>query len=388
MNQTHSSNDPSNPNTSHLDATQPKPVHDAAQGTADSPMSYATGSDVTLDGAQGATDVTMTFSEATDLIRNVRDEIHKVIVGQSDVITRVLVSLLAEGHCLIEGPPGLGKTKLLNTVAQTMGATMNRIQFTPDLLPSDIVGTRIWRADTNNFEVEFGPVFTNFLLADEINRAPAKVQSALLEAMAERQVTIGRQTYKLTNPFLVMATQNPVENEGVYQLPEAQRDRFLMRVVIDYPQSVTNEMEIVRVSLIRDHEVTKLMDANTILELQAITRNVYVDSAVAEYAARIVMATRVPANYGLPGLTAMIAFGASPRASISLIQSARAMAVLAGREFVEPQDVYDIAYDVLNHRVISSFDAIAEEVSLEEILFHILSNVPAPIAPKGTAYDR
>jgi MoxR-like ATPase len=326
--------------------------------------------------------------ESGQLLTRVRAEIGRVIVGQQRVVERVLVALLAGGHCLLEGAPGLGKTRLLTTLATTLGGTSARIQFTPDLLPSDIVGTRIWRAEEGRFSVELGPVFANFVLTDEINRAPAKVQSALLEVMAEQQVTIGGQTYPVEEPFLVLATQNPIESEGVYQLPEAQRDRFLMKVPVDYPAGPHEELEIVRRAAGDAIEPREVVSLHEVRRLQATARAVHVDPRVADYAVRLVMATRDPVRHGLDGLAGLIAFGASPRASIGLVEGARALAVLRGRGAVEPQDVYDIGYDVLNHRLVLSFDAVADGVTVDEVLYHLLTTVPAPTAggPRGPAH--
>ncbi|MEE8599793.1 MAG: AAA family ATPase [Euzebya tangerina] len=315
---------------------------------------------------------------AGEMLTRVRAEIGRVIVGQQRVVERVLVSLLAGGHCLLEGAPGLGKTRLLTTLATTLGGSFNRIQFTPDLLPSDIVGTRIWQQEEGRFSVELGPVFANFVLTDEINRAPAKVQSALLEVMAEQQVTIGGETFEVDRPFLVLATQNPIESEGVYQLPEAQRDRFLMKVPVDYPAGPHEEMEIVRRAAGDEIEPREVIDLDDVRALQTTTRAVHVDPRVADYAVRLVMATREPRRYGLDSLTNLIAFGASPRASIGLIEGARALALLRGRGAVDPQDIYDIGYDVLNHRLVLSFDAVADGVSVDEVLYHLLTTIPAP----------
>lgn len=322
-----------------------------------------------------------TPQEAGAKLTQVLAEINRVMVGQQRVIERVLVCLLANGHCLLEGPPGLGKTQLLNTLSSTMGGTMSRIQFTPDLLPTDIIGTRIWQAHKQTFDVQLGPVFANFVLADEINRAPAKVQSALLEVMAEHQVTIGGETHRLDLPFLVMATQNPIDSEGVHQLPEAQRDRFMMRVLVDYPASIDEELEIVRRASVGHEQVREVVNIEEVRALQLAATTVYVDKAVADYAVRIAMATRQPELFGLPGLSKMIDWGASPRASISMVQSARALALLRGRGHAEPQDIYDVASDVLNHRIGRSFDAVADDVEIDEILYHVLTTVPAPTAP-------
>ncbi len=326
----------------------------------------------------------LTPGRAAELIGSVRAEISRVIVGQHRVVERVLVGLLAGGHCLLEGAPGLGKTRLLTTLATAMGGSFSRVQFTPDLLPSDIVGTRIWRQEEQRFSVELGPVFANFVLADEINRAPAKVQSALLEVMAEKQVTIGGETFPVDRPFLVLATQNPIESEGVYQLPEAQRDRFLMKVPVDYPAGIGEEMEIVRRAAGDAVDPREVISLDDVRALQATTRAIHVDPRVADYAVRLVMATREPGRQGLDALGPLIAFGASPRASIGLVEGARALALLRGRGAVEPQDIYDIGYDVLNHRLVLSFDAVADGVTVDEVLYHLLTTIPAPQLPGGS----
>ncbi len=323
--------------------------------------------------------------EAAARLARVRAEVTRVIVGQERVIDRTLVALLSGGHCLLEGAPGLGKTRLLATLARTLGGSFVRIQFTPDLLPSDIVGTRIWRASEERFDVELGPVFANFVLADEINRAPAKVQSALLEVMGERQVSIGGQTFPVASPFLVLATQNPIESEGVYQLPEAQRDRFLMRVPVDYPANSREELEIVRRSHDADTQPSQVLSVSEVRAAQAAAEAMHVDPRVADYAVRLVLATRDPDAYGLRGINGMIAYGASPRASIGLVRGARALALLRGREQTTPQDVYDLAFDVLNHRLVLSFDAIADGISVDEVLLYVLTRVPAPRAGRQSA---
>ena len=319
-------------------------------------------------------------TESKEMLTRVRAEIGRVIVGQQRVVERVLVCLLAGGHCLLEGAPGLGKTRLLTTLATTLGGSFNRIQFTPDLLPSDIVGTRIWQQQKASFSVEKGPIFANFVLTDEINRAPAKVQSALLEVMAEKQVTIGGETFEVDRPFLVLATQNPIESEGVYQLPEAQRDRFLMKVPVDYPAGPHEEMEIVRRAAGDEIDPREIITLDQVRRLQITARAIHVDPRVADYAVRLVMATREPSRYGLDSLTKLIAFGGSPRASIGLIEGARALALLRGRGAVDPQDIYDIGYDVLNHRLVLSFDAVADGVNVDEVLYHLLTTIPAPTA--------
>jgi MoxR-like ATPase len=309
-------------------------------------------------------------------LRQVMTELKTVIVGQDRVLERVLVALLAGGHCLLEGVPGLGKTLTVSTLARTLGGTFTRIQFTPDLLPSDIVGTRIYRPSTEGFDVELGPVFANFVLADEINRAPAKVQSALLEAMGERQISIGGTTYRLPLPFLVLATQNPIESEGVYPLPEAQRDRFLMRIPVDYPTAV-EEHEIVDRSRRQTTAPASLLSTDDVASLQTAAESVYVDRSVQDYAIRLVLATRNPSEHGVK-IDGLLAYGASPRASIGLVAAGRALALLRGRNHLLPQDVYDIAYDVLNHRLVLSFDAVADGVTVDEVLIELLTTVVAP----------
>ena len=304
-------------------------------------------------------------------------EMRKVVVGQDRVLERLMVALLANGHCLLEGVPGLGKTITLRTLARVLGGSFSRIQFTPDLVPSDIVGTRIYRASEERFDVEVGPILANFVLADEINRAPAKVQSAMLEVMGERQVTIGDRTFAAPKPFLVMATQNPIESEGVYPLPEAQRDRFLMRIPVGYPTAL-EETEIVRRMAVGPEAAERILDPGDVLGMQQAAAAVYVDPAVSDYAIRLVLATRETAEAGVPELGRYIAYGASPRASIGMVAAGRAMALLRGRGYALPQDVYDVAYDVLNHRLVLSYDALAEGVTVDDVLVELLSTMPAP----------
>jgi MoxR-like ATPase len=310
-------------------------------------------------------------------------ELRKVIVGQERLMERLLVALVAGGHCLLEGPPGLAKTLAVRTLAETTGGTFARIQFTPDLLPADIVGTRIYRAGSERFDVELGPVFANFVLADEINRAPAKVQSALLEVMAEHQVTIGGQTHHVPDPFLVLATQNPIESEGVYALPEAQRDRFLMKVVIDYP-TPTEELEIVRRMGVDPPHAQQVLDPRRVLELHRRADEVLIDQGTLDYAVNLVIATREPATHGLPDLAEMIEYGASPRATLGLVAAGKAMALLRGRDYCVPQDVFDIAPDVLRHRLVLSYEALAAELDVEQVLVRILSTIPAPVVSPTT----
>jgi MoxR-like ATPase len=304
-------------------------------------------------------------------------EIKRVIVGQEGMLERVLVALLSGGHLLLEGVPGLAKTRTIATLAQVLGGSFQRIQFTPDLVPSDLVGTRIWRPDQGGFETELGPVFCNFLLADEINRAPAKVQSALLEVMQEHQVTIGKQTWPVPAPFLVLATQNPIESDGTYPLPEAQVDRFLMKVVVEYP-NFSEEMTIVARSLVDPPAITKILSLEQLQALQAHTTNVYVDRLVAEYAVALCDATRHPASYNLPDLQGYIAYGASPRGSINLVAAARALAVLRGRSYCLPQDVQELARDVLRHRLVLTYQALAEQVTPDTLLTAVLTAIPPP----------
>jgi MoxR-like ATPase len=308
-------------------------------------------------------------------------EVKKVIVGQDRAIERLFVCLLAGGHCLLEGVPGLAKTLAVETLATVVGGTFTRLQFTPDLLPADIVGTRIYRTSDEQFDIEWGPIFANFVLADEINRAPAKVQSALLEVMAEHQVSVGGVTREVPEPFLVLATQNPIESEGVYPLPEAQRDRFLMKVVIGYP-SAAEELEIVHRMGVHPPRASQVLALEQLRALQGATGEVYVDHGVVDYAVNLVLATRTPATFGLPELAELISYGASPRASLGLVAGARALALLRGRSYALPQDVFDVAPDVLRHRLVLSYEALAQGVGVEHILARLLSTVPAPrIAP-------
>jgi len=324
-----------------------------------------------------------TVSDGRTVSEAVLFEIRRVIVGQDAMLERVLVALLAGGHLLLEGVPGLAKTLTIKTLADILDASFRRIQFTPDLVPADLVGTRIYRPDRGTFDTELGPVFCNFLLADEINRAPAKVQSALLEVMQERQVTIGPESFAVPRPFLVMATQNPIESEGTYPLPEAQVDRFIMKVVVGYP-SAREEAVVVERSLGAGAEVTRILSANGLAELQALTKGVYVDRTIVDYAVALTAATRDPDKVGLPKVKPFIAFGASPRGSINLVHSARALAVIRGRRYVLPSDVTELARDVLRHRIVPSFSALAEEVSADMILDRI---IPAVRAPQLTAAE-
>jgi MoxR-like ATPase len=304
-------------------------------------------------------------------------EVKKVIVGQDRAIERLLVCLLARGHALLEGVPGLAKTLAAETLATVVGGSYTRLQFTPDLLPADITGTRIYRASRESFDVELGPIFANFVLADEINRAPAKVQSALLEVMAEHHVSIGGHTFDVPSPFIVMATQNPIESEGVYPLPEAQRDRFLMKIVIGYP-SPAEEIEIVHRMGVNPPHAQQVLGLPDLLALQELADRVYVDHGVVEYAVSLVLATRHPGQFGLPELEELLAFGASPRASLGLVAGARSLALLRGRTYALPQDVYDVAPDVLRHRLVPSYEALAQGLTVEHLMTRLLSTVPAP----------
>ena len=305
-------------------------------------------------------------------------EMKKVIVGQDRAIERLFVGLLARGHVLLEGVPGLAKTLAVETLATVIGGDYSRLQFTPDLLPADLVGTRIFRASTESFDIEWGPVFANIVLADEINRAPAKVQSALLEVMAEHQVSIAGVTRKVPEPFLVLATQNPIESEGVYPLPEAQRDRFLMKVVVGYP-TAAEEAQIVARMGVGAPRAEQVLDLEKLVALQGSCDAVHVAPAVADYAVRLVLATREPAAYGLPELSELISWGGSPRASLGLVAGGRALALMRGRSYVLPQDIFDIAPDVLRHRVVPSYEALAQGLSVEQILARLLSTVHAPV---------
>ncbi|SDY56248.1 MoxR-like ATPase [Micromonospora pattaloongensis] len=317
-----------------------------------------------------------TVATASEL-QQTQGEVSRVIVGQERLVERLLTALLADGHCLLEGVPGIAKTLAAQTLATTVGGDFARIQFTPDLVPSDIVGTRIYRASSESFDVELGPVMANLVLADEINRAPAKVQSALLEAMAERQVSIGGRTYPVPDPFLVVATQNPIESEGVYQLPEAQRDRFLMKVVVDYP-SEEEELGILYRMGTKPPQAVQVLDPERLRALQARARSVFVHHALAEYVVRLVLATRRPERFGLAAIAPQLAYGASPRATLGLVAAARGLALLRGRDYVLPDDVQELAVDVLAHRLVLSFDAVAEGVSAESIVRRLVQAVPPP----------
>jgi MoxR-like ATPase len=318
-----------------------------------------------------------TREEARRSLEEALYEIKRIIVGQDAMLERMIVALLAGGHVLLEGVPGLAKTLTVKTLAEVLGGTFKRIQFTPDLVPADLVGTRIYRPDSGRFDVELGPVFGNFLLADEINRAPAKVQSALLEVMQEQQVTIGGETFPVPRPFLVMATQNPIESEGTYPLPEAQIDRFLMKVVVDYP-STGEEAAVVGRSLENAPEIRERLALDDLARYSHATQSVFVDRNVIGYAVALADATRNPAEYGLDDLAPYISYGASPRGPIGLVQAARALALLRGRGHVAVADIRDLALDILRHRIVLSYDGLSEGVVVDELLERVLAAVPRP----------
>ena len=315
--------------------------------------------------------------EARAALGEALHEIKRVIVGQDAMLERLLVSLLAGGHVLLEGVPGLAKTLTIKTTAGVLGGSFSRIQFTPDLVPSDLVGTRVYRAGDGTFDTELGPVFCNFLLADEINRAPAKVQSALLEVMQEHQVTIGHESHAVPSPFLVMATQNPIESEGTYPLPEAQVDRFMLKVVIGYPRH-DEELTIVQRQLVDPPDLQQALSLEDLQALQRAVFGVYVDPSLVSYAVDVAGATREPATYGLADIAPYIAFGASPRGPISLIQAARALALVRGRDYALVEDLEALARDALRHRLVLTYQALAEEVTADAILDRVLASVAAP----------
>jgi MoxR-like ATPase len=310
-----------------------------------------------------------TPAEAKERLEQALFEIRRVIAGQEAMLERVLVCLLAQGHLLIEGVPGLAKTLTIKTTAGVLGGSFSRVQFTPDLVPSDLVGTRIYRAGEGTFETELGPVFCNFLLADEINRAPAKVQSALLEVMQERQVTIGHETFGVPDPFLVMATQNPIESEGTYPLPEAQIDRFMLKILIGYPEH-DEELTIVERQLVPPPELREALTLDELRSLQRAVFEIYVDPALVSYAVNLATATRQASDY--------VAYGASPRGPISLVQASRALALVRGREYVLPEDLQALTKDALRHRLVLTYQALAEEVTPDSILDGVIGEVPVP----------
>ena len=318
--------------------------------------------------------------ETAELMEQILYEVKRVVVGQDRFLERVMVAILAQGHLLVEGVPGLAKTLTIKTLANTIRGKFKRIQFTPDLVPADLVGTRIYNQKTGEFGTSLGPVFTNLLLADEINRAPAKVQSALLEVMQERQVTIAGETHQVPEPFLVMATQNPIETEGTYPLPEAQVDRFMMKVLVDYP---TDEEEFVIVQRVTGPSISANPVASTaqLAQLQQTCRKVYVDPSLIQYAVKLVSATRTPEKHGLKDLGRFITYGASPRATINLTEAARALAMLRGRTYVLPEDMSDLVPDVFRHRLVLSYEALSEGLSADAIIGKIMARVVAPPKP-------
>ncbi|MHC5066203.1 MAG: AAA family ATPase [Planctomycetota bacterium] len=319
------------------------------------------------------------IKEKSQTLQAVRRGLHEVIVGQDELLDGLLIALLADGHVLLEGLPGLAKSLAVSSLAQVVGADFNRIQFTPDLLPSDLIGTQVYNPKTGDWSVKQGPVFTNFILADEINRAPAKVQSALLEAMQERQVSLAGTSHRLPNPFLVLATQNPVEQEGTYPLPEAQVDRFMLKLVVGYPSKDEEKAIIDRMGSIGSQpEVTAAMKIEELLELRKLMDTIYVDEKVKSYVVDLVFATRSPEEINLPELGPLLLYGASPRASLALTRAGRARAFLEGRGFVTPQDIKAVGLSVLRHRVIPSYEAEAEEKTSEDILRQIFDHVPVP----------
>jgi len=322
-------------------------------------------------------------AEVATLMQRVLYEVKKVIVGQDHFLERVLVAILAEGHLLVEGVPGLAKTLTVNTLAKTIRGQFKRIQFTPDLVPADLVGTRIYNQKTGEFATSLGPVFTNLLLADEINRAPAKVQSALLEVMQERQVTIAGETHKVPHPFLVMATQNPIETEGTYPLPEAQVDRFMMKVIVGYP---TEEEEFVIVGRVIGvaHAVSSVCTTDQLIALQKECQMSYVDPSLIQYAVKLAAASRNPDKYNIPDVGRFLQFGASPRAPIHLIEGARALAFLRGRSYVLPEDVTDLVADVFRHRIVLSYEALSEGINADEVMRRVMAHVAAPEKPLET----
>jgi MoxR-like ATPase len=325
-------------------------------------------------------DKELSRSEIASLMERILYEVKKVIVGQDQFLERVLVAVLAEGHLLVEGVPGLAKTLTVKTLARTIRGSFKRIQFTPDLVPADLVGTRIYNQKTGEFATSLGPVFSNLLLADEINRAPAKVQSALLEVMQERQVTIAGESHRVPEPFLVMATQNPIETEGTYPLPEAQVDRFMMKVLVGYP---TEEEEFVIVDRVTGYanEVAAMASTEELSELQRQCRSLYVDPSLKQYAVRLASATRNPERYGAADLAKFLSFGASPRASINLIEGARALAFLRGRSYVLPEDATDLVPDIFRHRLVLTYEALAEGVTADQLLHRIMQHIPPPDKP-------
>ncbi len=319
-------------------------------------------------------------ADTAQLMEQILYEVKRVVVGQDRFLERVMVALLAQGHLLVEGVPGLAKTLTVKTLSNVVQGRFKRIQFTPDLVPADLIGTRIYNQKTGDFSTSLGPVFANLLLADEINRAPAKVQSALLEVMQERQVTIAGETHKVPDPFLVMATQNPIETEGTYPLPEAQVDRFMMKVMVDYP---SDEEEYVIVERVTGPavQVNAVATTEQLSQLQALCRQVYVDPSLVQYAVKLVSATRQPEQHGLKDMNRLITYGASPRATIGLVEGARALAMLRGRSYALPEDMVDLVPDVLRHRVVLSYEGLSEGLSSETLIERIMKHLPVPAKP-------
>lgn len=323
------------------------------------------------------TDVQSNHADSAELMERILYEVKRVVVGQDRFLERVMVALLAQGHLLVEGVPGLAKTLTVKTLANAIQGSFKRIQFTPDLVPADLVGTRIYNQKSGEFSTVVGPVFANLLLADEINRAPAKVQSALLEVMQERQVTIAGETHRVPNPFVVMATQNPIETEGTYPLPEAQVDRFMMKVIVDYPSDEEEFVIVQRVTGVR-LDLVPIATTEQLQVLQQSCREVYVDPALIQYAVKLVSATRDPSRVGLAELKKFITYGSSPRGTINLIEAARALALMRGRRYVLSEDVTDLAHDVLRHRLVLSYEALSDGISADTILSKIMAKVSAP----------
>jgi MoxR-like ATPase len=322
--------------------------------------------------------ITQQVKEQSKFVRSLMGELSKVIVGQKYMVERLLVGLLSNGHVLLEGVPGLAKTTAVRVLSECVNAKFQRIQFTPDLLPADLVGTQVYSPKDGQFSIKKGPIFANLILADEINRAPAKVQSALLEAMQERQVTIGDKTFPLNEPFLVLATQNPIEQEGTYPLPEAQMDRFMLKLKITYPNKQEERQIMDRVVVGKEFHLAPVVTPQDIIDARSAVNSVYLDDKIKDYIVNIVFATREPANFGLPELGGLIEYGASPRASIYLSQTAKAYAFMQGRGYVTPQDVKSIGMDVLRHRVIVSYEAEAEDMASEDIVQKIFDHIEVP----------
>lgn len=319
----------------------------------------------------------LTLEDDARLLERTAHEVKRVIVGQDALVERLLAGMLARGHILLEGVPGVAKTLAVSTLAQVIGGSFSRVQFTPDLVPTDLVGTRIYRQGREQFDTELGPVVANFVLADEINRAPAKVQSALLEVMAERHVSIGGTTYAVPDPFLVLATQNPIESEGVYPLPEAQRDRFLFKVLVGYP-TMEEEREIVYRMGVEPPQARRILEPEDVIRLQRVASNVFVHHALIDYVVRVITATRDPRKFGMEDVAGWLAYGASPRATLGIIAAGRALALMRGRDYVVPQDVVEIIPDVLRHRLVLSYDAMADEITPDSIIEQVLRTVGLP----------